>query len=60
MEKVKTTKPNLVVVWNVYGKTQYKVYHDLLLRLCHWMSITKNVIRMLSKLMSKQETKLEV
>ena len=60
MQKVKTIKTNLIVVRNVHEKTQDKVHHDLLLRVCHWMSIPKNVIRMLSKLMSKQETKLEV
>ena len=55
MQKGKTIKANLIVVQNVYEKTQDKVHHDLLLRVCHWMSIPKNVIRMLSKLMKNRK-----
>ena len=60
MEEVKTYHRNLAVAFYDYKKPYDKVYHDCMLRVHKWTGIPHNVITLLSSIMRKWKTRLEI
>ena len=60
MEEVKTYHCNLVLVFYDYKGGYDKGQHDWMLWVCTWMDIPENVTALLSKLMRKKKTKIEI
>ena len=60
MEEVKQYHRNLTVAFYDHKKAYDKVHHDWMLRVYHWISIPKEVITLISQLMEKWKTKLEI
>ena len=60
MEEVKTYHRNQAVAFYDYKKAHDKVHHDWMLRVCKWIGIPDNVIAMLSSIMRKWKTRLEI
>ena len=60
MEEVKTYQRNVGVAYYDYKKAYDKVHHDWMLRVHNWIGIPGHVIRLLSELMGKWKTRLEI
>ena len=60
MEKMKTYHRNLAVAFYDYKKAYDKVHHDWMLRVYKWIEISDNVITLLSSIMRKWKTRLEI
>ena len=60
MEEVKQYHRNLAVVFYDHKKAYDKVHHDWILRVHHWIGIPKEVITLISQLMEKWKTRLEI
>ena len=60
MEEVKTYHQHLAVAFYDYKKAYDKVHHDWMLRVNEWIRIPDNVIILLSSLMRKWKTILEI
>ena len=60
MEEVKQYHRNLAVVFYDYRKAYDKVHHDWMVRVYHWIGIPKEVITLISELMEKWKTRLEI
>ena len=60
MEEVKQYHRNLAVAFYDYKKAYDKVHHDWMLRVYHWTGIPKEVITLISQLMEKWKTRLEM
>ena len=60
MEEVKTYHRNLAVAFYDYKKAYDKVHHDWMLRVYKWIGIPDNVITLLSSMMRKWKTRLEI
>ena len=60
MEEVKTYHRNLAVAFYDYKKAYDKVHHDWMLRVYKWIGIRDNAITLLSSLMGKWKTRLEI
>ena len=60
MEEVKQYHRNLAVAFYDYKKAYDKVHHDWMLRIYHWIGIPKEVITLISQLMVKWKTRLEI
>ena len=60
MEEVKTYHRNLAVAFYDYKKAYDKVHHDWMLRVYKWIGIPDNVITLLSSIMRKWKTRLEI
>ena len=60
MEEVKQYHRNLTVAFYGHKKAYDKVHHDWMLRVYHWIGIPKEVITLISQLMEKWKTKLEI
>ena len=59
-EEVKTYHQNLAVAFYDYKKAYYKVHHDWMLRVYKWIEISDNEITLLSSMMRKWKTRLEI
>ena len=60
MEEVKQYHRNLAVAFYDYKKAYDKVHHDWMLRVYRWIGISKEVITLISQLMEKWKTRLEI
>ena len=60
MKEVKTCHRNLAVAFYYYKKAYDKVHHDWMLRVYMWIGLSDNVITLLSSLMRKWKTRLEI
>ena len=60
MGEVKTYDWNLALAYYCYKKTYDKAHHDWMLRVYNWIGIPGHVIRLLSDLMRKWKTRLEI
>ena len=60
MEEVKQYHRNLAVAFYDYKKAYDKVHHNWMLRVYHWIGIPKEVITLISQLMEKWKTRLEI
>ena len=60
MEEVKQYHRSLAVAFYDYKKGYDKVHHDWMLRVYHWIGIPKEVITLISQLMEKWKTRLEI
>ena len=60
MEEVKQYHRNLAVAFYDYKKAYDKVHHDWMLRVYHWIGIPTEVITLISQLMEKWKTRLEI
>ena len=60
MEEVKQYHRNLAVEFYDYKKAYDKVHYDWMLRVYHWIGIPKEVITLISQLMEKWKTRLEI
>ena len=60
MEKVNTYHRNLAIAFHDYKKAYDKVHHDWILRENKWIGIPDNVITLLSSIMTKWKTRLEI
>ena len=60
MEELKQYHRNLAVAFYDYKKAYDKVHHDWILRVHHWIGIPKEVITLISQLMEKWKTRLEI
>ena len=60
MEEVKHYHRNLAVALYDYKKAYDKVSHDWMLRVYHWIGIPKEVNTLISQLMEKWKTRLEI
>ena len=60
MEKVNTYHRNLAIAFYDYKKAYDKVHHDWILRENKWIGIPDNVITLLSSIMTKWKTRLEI
>ena len=59
-EEVKTYHQNLAVTFYDYKKAYDKVHHDWMLRVYKWIEISDNEITLLSSMMRKWKTRLEI
>ena len=59
-EEVKTYHQNLAVAFYDYKKAYDKVHHDWMLRVYKWIEISDNEIKLLSSMMRKWKTRLEI
>ena len=60
MEEVKTYHQNLAVAFYDYKKAYDKVHHDWMLRVHKWIGVPCNAITLLSSIMRKWKTRLEI
>ena len=60
MEEVKQYHRNLAVAFYDYKKAYDKVHHDWMLRVCQWTGIPREVVQLVSVLMEKWKTRLEI
>ena len=60
MEEVKEYHRNLAVAFYDYKKAYDKVHHDWMSRVYQWIGIPNKVIKLISQLMEKWETRLEI
>ena len=60
MKEVKQYHRNLAVAFYDYKKAYDKVHHDWILRVHHWIGVPKEVITLISQLMEKWKTRLEI
>ena len=60
MEEVKQYHRILAVAFYDYKKAYDKVHQDWMLRVYHWIGIPKEVITLISQLMEKWKTRLEI
>ena len=60
MKEVKTYHCNLVATFYDYKKAYDKVHHDWMLRVHKWIRMPDNLIRLLSSIMRKKKTRLEI
>ena len=60
MQEVKQYHRNLAVAFYDYKKAYNKVHHDWMVRVYHWTGIPKEVITLISQLMEKWKTRLEI
>ena len=60
MKEVKTYHCNLVATFCDYKKAYNKVHHDWMLRVYKWIRMPDNLIRLLSSIIRKQKTRLEI
>ena len=60
MEEVKEYRRNLGVAFYDYKKAYDKVHHDWMLRVSQWIGIPNKVITLISQVMEKWKTRLEI
>ena len=60
MEEVKQYHRNLAVAFYDYKKAYDKVHHDWMLRVYHLIGIPKEVINLISQLMEKWKSRLDI
>ena len=60
MEEVKRHQQNLAVAFYDYKKAYGKVHHDWMPRVYKWVGIPGNVIILLSSLMRRWKTRLDI
>lgn len=60
MEEVKEYHRNLAVAFYDYKKAYDKVHHDWMIRVYEWIGIPREVIKLLTDLMQKWKTRLEI
>ena len=60
MEEIYAYRRNLAVAFYDYKKAHDKVYRDWILRVYKWTGILGNIITLLSSLMRKWKTRLEI
>ena len=60
VEEIKDYHRNLAVALYDYKKAYATVHHDWMLRVYGWMSIPHEVINLISQLMKKWKTRLEI
>ena len=60
MEEVGLYHRDLEVAFYDYKKVYDKVHHDWMIRVYGWIGIPKEVIQLISQLMSKWRTRLEI
>ena len=60
MDEVRKKQRNLVVAFYDYQKANDMVQHDWMLRVYRWMGVPEKVVNVISKLMSRWKTRLEV
>ena len=60
MEEIYAYRRNLAVAFYDYKKAYDKVYRDWILRVYKWTGILGNIITLLSSLMRKWKTRLEI
>ena len=60
MEEMKTYHQNLAAAFEDYKEAYDKVHHHWMLRVYKWTGIPGNVITLLSSLMEKWKTRLEI
>ena len=60
MEEVKQYHRNLAVAFYDYKKAYNKVHHDWMLRVYQWIGIPREVVQLISVLMEKWKTRLEI
>ena len=60
MEEVRAYYRNLAVAFYNYKKAYDKVHYDWMFRVYKWIGISDNVIKLLSSLMRKWKTRLEI
>ena len=59
-EEVKQHHRNLAAAFYDYKKAYDKIHHDWMTRVYEWISIPRNVIQLIDKLMCKWKTRLEI
>ena len=60
MEEVKQYQRNLAVAFYDYKKAYDKVHHDWMVRVYEWIGIPRDVIKLITDLMTKWRTRLEI
>ena len=60
MEEMKTYYRNLAAAFDDYKKAYDKVHHDWMLGVYKWIGIPDNVITLLSSIMRKWKTRLDI
>ena len=60
MDEVRDQERNLVVAFYDYQKAYDMVRHDWMIRVYQWMEVTQKVVNVISKLMERWKTRLEI